>query len=432
MRFFRQLAALGNHDFCPWINRYVYWLKQPIGWFLVGALASLLIGLFLAPQGFVMLAAIMAVVAMGVAWPWIGMRGITCRLQFERSRARENDNVRVKLAIANRWPWPVWGLAVERGFFAEENPSGDTPAVALARVAGWSESDFYWEFRPPLRGVYPTEPPRLATGFPFGIWHARREIVVENELLVWPRTTRLTSIPPVSGRDLTVAGMLSNHVGDEGDFLGVRPYRQGDLLRHVHWAQTARRDSFVICERQSTARRTVRVTMDVDPNVHRGDRIDGSLEWTVRVGASICQEFLAHSSHVECVIGDRRIVVEPGPNGLKRLLDALARFSPEEDSDSVGASLSLPEGALSIVVTTDRGAGRFRNGNGGTEQSRFVLLNAAAFESQMLGKDDGSAEWHLDGTSGRKVWMTINNADDVSGQLRRAWERFCHDDWCAA
>jgi uncharacterized protein (DUF58 family) len=480
LRFLRCVAIIGNHDFCPWTNRYVYWLKQPIGWFVVGAVASLLIGLFLAPQGFVMLAAIVAVIVLGVAWPWIGMRGVTCRLQFERTRARENDSVRVKLAIANRWPWPVWGLAVERGFFAEENASGDTPAVALARVAGWSESDFYWEFRPPLRGVYPAEPPRLATGFPFGIWHARRDIVVENELLVWPRTTRLTSIPPVSGRDLTVAGMLSNHVGDEGDFLGVRPYRQGDLLRHIHWAQTARRDSFVVCERQSTARRTVRVTMDVDPTVHRGDRIDGSLEWTIRVGASICQEFLAHSSRVECVVGDRRIVAEPGPNGLKRLLDALAKFSPEsqasksllpsgekarkrgdaanrydsrppspqpspasgrgsnlktgseEDCQPVGASLPLPEGALSIVVTTDRGAERIRNGNGSADPSRFVLLRATAFESQMLGVADGLAEWHLGGAAGRKVWMKIDNADDVPGQLRRAWERVCHDDWCAA
>jgi uncharacterized protein (DUF58 family) len=341
--------------------------------------------------------------------------------------------VRVKLTIANRWPWPVWGLAVERGFFAGENLSDDSTAVALARVAGWSESDFDWEFRPPLRGVYPAEPPRLATGFPFGIWHARRGIVVENELLVWPRTTRLTSIPPVSGRELTVAGMLSNHVGDEGDFLGVRPYRQGDLLRHVHWAQTARRDSFVVCERQSTARRTVRVTIDVDPGVHRGDRIDGSLEWAIRVGASICQEFLAHSSRVECVVGNRRIIAEPGPAGLRRILDALAKLSPATDTDAVGGSVSVPDGALSIVVTTDRGAGRFRSGSGGMEPWKYVLLNAAAFQRQIPGADDRLAERHSSGgVSGRKVWMTIDDAGDVPGQLRRAWERVCHDDWCAA
>ena len=36
-RSLRHLTGVLNHDFCPWANRYVYWLKQPIGWFVLAA-----------------------------------------------------------------------------------------------------------------------------------------------------------------------------------------------------------------------------------------------------------------------------------------------------------------------------------------------------------------------------------------------------------
>ena len=69
----RALESLFNHDFCPWANRYVYWLKRPIGWFLVAAVASLLVGIAVAPQGLVMFGAIVTVMVLGVCWPWLCM-----------------------------------------------------------------------------------------------------------------------------------------------------------------------------------------------------------------------------------------------------------------------------------------------------------------------------------------------------------------------
>jgi hypothetical protein len=61
-----RLDGVLHHDFCPWANRYVYWLKQPIGWFVVAAAMSLIVGAFLGAQGFVLCAAIVAVIALGV------------------------------------------------------------------------------------------------------------------------------------------------------------------------------------------------------------------------------------------------------------------------------------------------------------------------------------------------------------------------------
>ncbi len=81
---FRRFTGVLNHDFCPWANRYVYWLKQPIGWFILAATAALVIGVSVAPHALVIFAAISVVIVLGVAWPWIGVRGISCGLSFDR------------------------------------------------------------------------------------------------------------------------------------------------------------------------------------------------------------------------------------------------------------------------------------------------------------------------------------------------------------
>ena len=461
-RLFRGMQATANHDFCPWANRYVYWLKQPIGWFLIAAAASLLIGVTLAPQALVIFAAISAFTLLGVLWPWIEMRGLACQLRFVKSRLREGESVQIRLEITNRWPWPVRGLAVERGFFAEAGPEENPTAVALARVPGWSTSVYHWTFRPPRRGVYPAERPVLSSGFPFGIWHARREVEVDGELVVWPQTVRLEGIPPVAGQDFTVAGMLCQRSGSEGDVLGVRPYRQGDSLRTVHWAQTARHDRLIVCERQATARRTARVVIDSDTAVHRGDLAQGSREWAIRLGATLCQQFQAHDCRVECVLGGRLLVAEPGPTGLKRLLDEIARFDADESTADVGVrvsacgrqpkgrtptngrqpkgwtptdgrsqgvkldkALSGSGGALLILVTTDLGFRRLGPDRCGAGV-RAVVLQAAGFHENAV--EFPSSQERESDLAG--VWIRIAGPEQAAADFRRQWERICHDVWC--
>ncbi len=123
-RFVNRLACALNHDFCPGVNRYVYWLKQPIGWFVLAAAAAAFIGFSVSPQALFVFAAILVVIVVGVAWPWVGLRGISCELAFDRRRASEGSTVRVLITVVNRWPFPVWGLAVERGFFVSAQRRG--------------------------------------------------------------------------------------------------------------------------------------------------------------------------------------------------------------------------------------------------------------------------------------------------------------------
>ena len=82
---FLLIAAALNHDFCPSANSYVYWLKQPVGWVACGTFASILVGLFIGPQGYALTGAFLTLLVLGVSWPWLCMRGLSCEVSFDLS-----------------------------------------------------------------------------------------------------------------------------------------------------------------------------------------------------------------------------------------------------------------------------------------------------------------------------------------------------------
>ncbi len=411
--------AIGHYDFCPWANRYVYWLKQPIGWFALGALAALLVGLFVAPQGWFLFGVLVTVMLLGVIWPRISMRGLEVSLSFDRPRCREWEPVQVRLSIRNRWPFPAWGLVVERGFFDADCWDEPSAAVtALARVPGWSQSDYVFPFCPERRGVYPRRAPLLSTGFPFGIWHCGRPVPVVGELLVWPRTIPLRSVPALGGDHLSVAGSFVDRAGDDGDILAARFYRQGDSLRRVHWAQTARRDVLVVCERQTTARRRVMVGLDQAAFAGATPRDQRRRDWAVRVFASLCRELHAHHCDVDCSWGDATLRLEPGPAGLRRLLDRLARYEPAENAAREAEREPTASGALQLRVTrqpltTVAPMPRRKN-----SRPRWVLVD----DQHPAGVSTGPSD------SPFRPWIALDTRADVAGQLQHQWGKVCHDD----
>ena len=413
----QRFLSLANQDFCPWANRYVYWLKQPIGWLIVAAAACLLIGLFLAPQGWVMFAALTAVIFLGVIWPWVAIRGVSCRLSFNRRRATEGDSVQVTLSIKNSFPWPIWGLAVEGGFFSEDlSPSNDATAVALARVPGWATTDFKWEYEPHRRGLYPSGICRISSAFPFGIWSAHDEMQINSELIVGPKTVKLASIPPVKGNELTATGILMNQAGLEGDVLAVRPYRRGDSLKHIHWPQTARHNRFIVCERQTAAHRRVEVSIDTDPRIHQFQSGNGSFEWCIRVGASLIKEFHEHGWSVTYTTERHSPTPTALAMGIQSTFDNLAVLQPVvgDDFEERCGLGSQSKHILRIVVTTSERMAEIECHNGISAGTRFVVL-----QTTPTSRNEDS-------------WLTIDCEQDIPTQLQTQWERLCHESWSAA
>jgi uncharacterized protein (DUF58 family) len=217
----------------------------------------------------------------------IGVRG---ELSWDTLRCQELDSIQTTLVIINRWPWPVVGLTLDLD--AGLLPEGwDKQRVSLQRIAGFSKSTFQWSTVPQTRGQYPGGQVQLSSGFPFGIWTSSRRVEVSENLIVWPRITRLIDAPTDLASQRYGTGSLSDRVGDDGDWTGVRPYRPGDSLRQVHWAQTARRDALVVFERQASASQSVVVQIDSSIACMA---CESTLSAMLRLFASIVHQFQIH------------------------------------------------------------------------------------------------------------------------------------------
>jgi uncharacterized protein (DUF58 family) len=308
-------------------------------------------------------------------------------MSFSNSRTTEGEAVGVTLTLINRWPWPLWGLAVVGGFrqlTSCEESHDDLPVeTALASVPAWSESTFHWKFIPSRRGCYPTNDSFLTTGFPFGLWQARRLVVIENRLVAWPRRYAMPSTMPDAGVDQTGLGLADTKPGDAGDFLGVRPYRSGDLLKRVHWSQTARHGRLIVCEHQAASRPAIRVIADLHGQVREGTFDQEGLEATIRAAASLCDTLHRQHARVEYSDDKATFCIAPGNHGMESVLDHLASIpyhGPRDiTSQNVVRRVDHRHGMLEVVVTADRHLASRQQAHSKTAQ-RFSIIVAKDLE----------------------------------------------------
>jgi len=434
-RAFIKLLELGshvagalNHDFCPGANRWVYWLKHPSVPLIAAAVAALICGVFVNPQAFVLAAALTGVLVLGALWPWLALRGLTAELEFDRSRGVEGEPAGVRLRIRNRSPWPVWGLALDRGFrrFARDNRP-----FALARVGGWSTQEYRFHLIPEARGEYPTEPVALRTSFPFGLWSAEASVQVASSLLVWPRIIRLESIPDAADLSQASDRVSSNRVGDQGDLMGTRLFRPGDSLRRVHWVQTARLGRMIVCERQLAAQSAVCLEVDLDPAHHSPPGRDGTLEWTLRLAASIADALHGHQARVELESAAGRFVWPEGVAGRRRGLDQLARIPFAGMEGAIPGGRRGSAALIRFVCTTPTGwqarVGRSGSAGVNTGGIRVMLVVPEGTHPTTLPPlPRGSCVVWAGELPGATAADGSPADEERTRQIRRQWERSCH------
>ena len=118
---------------------------------------------------------------------------------------------------------------------------------------------------------------------------------------------------------------MSDACGDAGSVCGARNHRDGEPLRRIHWAHSARRRELIVCERQAASHS--RVLIDVGSSLLQKDcRHDELREIAVRIAATVAAELLDQGNSVACCLGNWSINLPPGRHSLRQLLDGLALF----------------------------------------------------------------------------------------------------------
>jgi uncharacterized protein (DUF58 family) len=333
--------------------------------------------------------------------------------------------VQTVLTVTSRWPWPAWGLTVDGGFLLSDETGihhDDSTATALSQVPGWSTSTWRWSFRPACHGEYPVSVPLISTGFPFGLWRCGRPVNLDGRLLVWPATAAVAILPDACGTARESDRFSEHLAGDFGDLTGTRPFRDGDSLRRVHWAQTARHDRLVVCERQAVVLSQVEIVLHTAGRLHSPPGPQGTLARAIRIAASLCRAWHAEHAPVVLRLDSRVIPLGPGLPGLHAAFDALARIphggTAETPSPRTARRAKFCNG-LRVLVTTDRGLAELPDLKRMADTTLAVVLDTAVLQTGGVGADGPDAVPRRRGVA----WL--RGQGDPVQEFQREWRRLC-------
>lgn len=313
--------------------------------------------------------------------------GLNARRSLEPDRVPVGDHTSVTLQLTNTGMRGS-GLAVEDGV---PTALGGTPRFVLDRLRRGSGVGLQYRLQPALRGVHQLGPLSVKLSDPFGLAEYDRRLPVYSRLLVVPKVVPLTGLPSGSGRGTTEDGSVPVHAGHGADDAIVRPYRQGDDLRKVHWRSTARRDEIMVRVEERPWRGGTTVLLDRRLDAHRGTGAGASLEWAITFAASVSVYLHQRGQPVRLVTEDGaplaggRQPSDPfADQGDQTVLDALAALQPTHRRDLV--SVGDPGGGQELLAVlgamTPAAAAGLADHRPRALRSMAVLLDTAAWGAQ--------------------------------------------------
>jgi uncharacterized protein (DUF58 family) len=183
--------------------------------------------------------------------------------------------------------------------------------------------------RPTRRGRFHVGPLEIAFVDPFGLANIRSRSDRVTSFLVYPAIEPL-ALPRELGRQQSmIVSALRRPTGAQGEeFYTLREYVQGDDLRKIHWASTAKRRTYMIRQEETPWHTRATILLD-DGMLHDGSVDASSFERAVEAAASIVDLYhrSSYSSRL-LAAGGATIDSAKGADHMHRCLDLLATIEP--------------------------------------------------------------------------------------------------------
>jgi uncharacterized protein (DUF58 family) len=175
------------------------------------------------------------------------------------------------------------------------------------------------------RGRYRLSGFRLATKFPFGLLPRARTVADADELYVYPA---LLPAPEPLLRDLPSypAPGRSFAPSRQGEFRGLRAYRDGDDPHDIHWRSTARRGIPLVREKEDEETREATIVLDNEPAAAADA---AAFERAVSQAAGVCVELARRGFSVGLAVRGGEVRPAVGGAQTERILRALALIAPD-------------------------------------------------------------------------------------------------------
>jgi uncharacterized protein (DUF58 family) len=276
---------------------------------------------------------------------------------------------------------PLYFLAVAETIPGAERQEHFIPRADLSEPVTLS-------YEAPRRGVFVLGHCEVTSSWPFGFIRQKRRVPVNPvTITVVPRVYRIARLPQPHAEHAVAEGadsFLSR--GMHSEFAGVRPYRTGDSLKHIHWGASARRQEMVVREYHSFDRPSWLMVVDAGTGSSIGDNEDSTLEYALQIAASVMEYARSHNIRLQVYVNNAttmRLTVEPGTHDIIEHLKALAAVQEDgrQSYQSAIVSALAEQGDVPVLMTVRRDSQEISPGQAGGHLD--IVYNDASFTQPM-------------------------------------------------
>lgn len=178
----------------------------------------------------------------------------------------------------------------------------------------------------PRRGRQRLEWAHLSSLFPLGLFRKGMRYPLGVELLVYPE------LYPAGSVELDPSGLVGDRsaprAGWGHELHSLRPFRQGDDPRAIHWKKSAQTGGLIFQERETEE--SLRLSIVFDNGVGRlAEEVERErFERLVSEAATAAVDHLERGFEVEIVTRDRHLPFAAGPRQRRAALELLALVEP--------------------------------------------------------------------------------------------------------
>lgn len=200
----------------------------------------------------------------------------------------------------------------------------------------------------------------IASIYPFGFFHKRMSIEVEDGLLVYPRIVPIgKELLPAYGERQHILRRVSPFVLGDEDFRGLKDYREGENPKRIHWALSAKHNKLLV--REMEKKRASRILVILDTSIpYKNEKWLSLFEDAVSLAASLLHhsDIRGYETSLVLPLNGRLHTVPPtlGRRHIFRMLELLARVQPSGDCS--GQLSHIPTHILRGAVVYLVSAGR--------------------------------------------------------------------------
>lgn len=291
-------------------------------------------------------------------WSSISRRGVTCRVEADKTRLFPGQPFSIGIHIINDKFLPAL-IHVKLG--VSEALAGIGHAQSLREQVGllWYQKLYFSKvFVPQKRGVYKLGPPFLRIGDLLGFFPREKAGEGQMEILVYPRIVPLKPLP-LPRRELFGIPGIHNPVEDPVLVYGARDYQPGSPARRILWKASARLDK--LQEKLCEPAEQEKVLVVIDVAGFEAARVHDEFERALEVAASLLVDMDQKGFAIGLATngalaggGSKFVPICQNDQQISVMLELLARMQMKSEGtlhELLSRGYSLPWGVSCVYLT---------------------------------------------------------------------------------